>query len=1001
MKPVVDSCMPKTDVLTGSIDDAVFAADLYAVYSGRAPPIYGDAQVFFDNTYPTEGLKELLSEVFGRLSGAKPDASSVIKLETSLGGGKTHSLIALYHAARSGKTVKNISQIINDDVIPRENVHVAVLAGLEYGASGTGRTGAVSPRTLWGELAYQLGGREGYDLVKEADKEWQAPGGAAIDKVFDLCGEPVLILIDELAAYLAGIKPGGKNKPTNNLEAVAVFLQQLLQTASRRKRVVVVFSLTGKGDIYGEETELILSKVERVASRSARSISPSRENEIVSVIKKRLFEKIDENEAKKAASEYLEYYRSQERMGIALPHHAVKTEFKNQLENSYPFHPELLSILDNKLSTIPNFNRTRGALRLLVKAVRHYYENKEVSGFIMPYHISLDDKSILDELTGRLDRERFRPVIQNDIYSMNNTAKAQEIDAGRKHPVAQMTATTILLNSLVEGQPGGVDKPTIYMATITPEITDETKFEKRFTAVKPGIKPEDVDQALEELEDKCWYLYENGGRCVFKSEWNINKVIADEVNNVGLTEAKERIETTAKKKFNSTLLNTIFFPSAPADVPDDEKLKLIVIHWDSETTTRGSPPPDLVSKLYDKAGQTESFRVYRNTTLFLVAESNDRQSMINNAKRSIALERITANKELSSTMTPEQRSKLEEKSKESGLGLLTAIVTAYRYLYYPSSTDEQTQDLRLRQLPLKVDEVADFQKLNHQDMIIKALENEGKLIRNASETISPEYVFDRVWNQGEASISTLEFKRRFDKKPSLPIIFNVDVAKNIIRTGVEKGSWVYQDSSNVYEKGSHPVPIQIDAQAFLLLPDEARKRGVTAFEREEEAEEKCPICGNPTDECTCAPQTVAKVRLSGEGDVERAFTQLLEAANGKVKSFKELSVKVKDMQGLRALGLLAPQLGKAKVNIDLSCNSQGEGKPTLTLAFKGDWDSYADVKQFLENASKRLQFTSSDAEFRVSFTEPVEASPDGVKHIKDNLKKFGANSVALSAEPGE
>ena len=1011
MKTVVDSCVPKKDVLEGSIDDTVFAADLYAVYRGTAPPIYQDPQKFFDNTYPTEGLEELLSEVFGRLSGTRPDANPVIKLETSMGGGKTHDLIALYHISKSGKAIRNVSQFLREDMVPSEGVRLAVLAAIEYGALGTGRVGEVSPKTLWGELAYQLGGLKGYALVEEADKERQAPGASVLDNLFDLCGEPVLILIDELATYLAGIGPGSKQFVGDRfVKPVTVFLQQLLQVASRRKRVVVVLSLTTSKDPYKEETEMIVSTIEKVASKFSRSIFPSRENEIVSVIKKRLFEKVDSEAASFAASAYLEFYRGEERRGIPLPPHAVKVEFKDLLERSYPLHPELMSILDDKLSTISNFQKTRGALRLLVRAIRRYWKDGRRSSFVMPYDVNLEDEEIQTELTGKLSREQFRSIIQSDIYSRKGSAKAQEVDGGSKVPVAKMTATAIFLHSLVEGQPGGIDKSTLYLATIGPETkTEEARKDSRsidYEVASTAVKPEDVDRALDALLDRCWYLYDTGGKYVFRPEWSINKVITEEIGNVGLVEAKQRAEAVIRQRFDSSLFDTRFFPAGPADVPDDpERLKLVVIHWDSGTATRGSPPPELVPKIFERAGQMESFRICRNNVLFLVADSKDKDGMIENAKRDLALERIRGNKELMSSLSQEQRGKLEDRGKKGKLDLVVAVLSAYRYLYFPPRASGLGEEEGLRQLSLKVDEDSEPHKRNQQEVILEALEREDKVIRGSAKPLSPDYVMERAWNPGERLISTLELKRRFAKKPNLPILLNPDVCKAFIRDGVEKGLWVYQMGESVYEKGSTPVPIQLDENARLFLPEEAKKRGITASKEEGERveEERCPICGKVLSECTCSTIEKHELReLESSGDVERAFGGLLETAKErKIGRFKEFRFRVGDIQGLRALGLLIPQLGKAKTTVDLSYESMSEGGTSLTVAFKGSWDDYKEIKEFIDRASKPFPPTHVDVTFDVSFPEPIEASEDGMERIKGPLKKFEANSIALSAVPGE
>lgn len=1008
MKPVIEACVPKEDVLRGSIDDTVFAADLYAVFGGRAPEVYQDPKKFFDNTYPTEGLRSLFSEVFGRLSGRRPDSSPVIKLETSMGGGKTHSLIALYHAARSGRSL-DLSQFVDGELIPEEDVRVAVLVGLEYGATGTGRSGEVSPMTMWGELAYQLGGEAAYRIVEEADRARQAPGAALIDKVLDQSGEPVLVLMDELAPHLVNLK-GGKQAYG---EQFTVFLQQLLAAASRRRRVVVVLSLTTERDPYPEETQEIVSAVEKVAAKFSHSISPSKENEIALVLKRRLFQSVDGAAAREAAAAYHAFYRDQDRKGEPLPKFVLDMGYKEHLEKFYPFHPELISVLDNKVSTIPDFQRTRGALRLLVRAIRRYYEGRRISGFIMPSDIDLSDEEVQMELTSKLNRDEFRAVIQSDIHSRMKAAKAQEIDRDGKTQAAKAVATVIFLHSLVEGQPGGIDKPTLYLATISPEIVgDRMDVSARFNRaiLSPGLKPEDVNSALEALLDKCWYLYDQGNKYVFRTEANINKMISEEEEKVGIVEAKSWVETIVRQKFDGSLFKLYAFPESPADVPDNEDLKLVVVHWDSGTAKRNSPPPELVTRIFERAGQSEEFRIYRNTLIFLVADEQKKDEMIRRARLDLAIERILSNNDLMAQLSQSQRERLEERGKKAKLDLAVAVATAYSHIYYPplGSDEEYEEPGRppLDQLTLTVDESAVQRKGSQQENILEALVNSHKIVRDQDHRPSARYALERAWNPGEASLSTMELKRRFAKKPNLHILLNPDILKSTVRDGVENGLWVYWSKDGVYKRESAPVPIQISDDALLFLPEEAERRNITARKEEEEIEEIHEAYGKRFEERLQQQAASAVGELEASGDVERAFNQLLGLLKERgVRRVKAIKFSVSDAKGLRGLGLLVPQLGKATTTVNLSCELRDDSGE-LTIAFRGSWDDYKEIKDFLEGAAgtaggKRLRLESIDADFEVEFGEGLEASEAELARMKESLLKYQVDRVKLSATPGD
>jgi predicted AAA+ superfamily ATPase len=176
IQTVFDLCTPRSDVLDGTVTDSDFAANLARVLRGDATPDYLDPKQFFANTYPTEGLKGLLANVCGRLSGKGTSISAVFRLDTSFGGGKTHGLIALVHAARGMKGVSNTEEFVNPAIVPTGSVRVAAFDGENADvANGRPMGEGIRAFTPWGEIAYQLGGKAGYEIVKKSDQDRIAP----------------------------------------------------------------------------------------------------------------------------------------------------------------------------------------------------------------------------------------------------------------------------------------------------------------------------------------------------------------------------------------------------------------------------------------------------------------------------------------------------------------------------------------------------------------------------------------------------------------------------------------------------------------------------------------------------------------------------------------------------------------------------------------------------------------------------------------------------------
>ena len=987
MKSILETCKPREDLFGKSLPRDLFAANLYQVVAGTAPEIYSDPVKFFDNTYPTEGLRILLKEVFGRTTGADRNASPIIRLETSFGGGKTHDLIAVYHVARSASKIANLDRFLPVEYRPKGSVLPVVLYGAAYAPTGTRQEGKVRPKTLWGELALQIGGEAAYELIREADELRSAPGTDALKRVFGKA--PAIVLLDEIAEYLVKTSEVRKKGETLAKQTVA-FLQELFDVASEKENLAVVLALATKSDAYGDQTEAVLSVIQEsqnVTVRNSKSLTPTDEGEIPGVLKRRLFESVDERAADQVAEAYLQLYRDEEQRGTALPLKATRPGFKSEMAKAYPFHPELLDVLNRKLGTIHDFQRTRGALRLLALTIRDLWQRDEKAPFLMPHHVNLEDKSIQDELTGRLDKGVFLPVIQNDIYSKKGDAKAQELDEqatkDRKPPLATRLATTIFLNSLVSGQPGGIDAAGLNLATLSPEV-----------------KVEGIEKALAGIVDTCWYLYDTGNRYVFQTEWNINKAIAEEIGNIGITEAKEHVEALVEQQYARKYFDLKAFPDSGGDVPDDaQEPKLAIIHWDSACVEdEDGPPPDLVTKVYEETGQKKTFRLYRNNVFFLVADCALTARMIEVAKRTLALRNIHANRDLTSGLSKDQRAKLDEKYKASGLETVEAIITAYRHLYYPSATGDLggTGKRSLRHYSLSVDKAADVRK-DQQAVLLETLVGLNKALKPDDEPLDPEYVKQYVWRADETHLSTLDIKRRFGQKPSVPIILDPDMFKRIVQKGVEKGAWVYTKGKSVYEKGAPPVAIQLDEDAFLFTPAEPEKRGITAFPPEEKKRPpgKCPLCQQ--DPCVCSIE-IPDV-LEAEGDVQRAFKSLTDqAADKSVDGIEVLVLTVTNARDAKAVGLLIPRLGKAETRIEQTYAAREEGETEIDLTYKGDWEHYKRVREFVEGFDPTIT-PSLEASFRIAFPEPLKATPEGMKKFVDGLKSLDVGSLSMRAYP--
>jgi predicted AAA+ superfamily ATPase len=338
---IFDLCIPQDDVLRGTVSDSDFAAKLSHVLTGKASHDYADPNRFFANSYPTEGLKELLANVCGRLSGKGSPISAVFRLDTSFGGGKTHGLIALVHAARSGRTVANIGEFVDATRLPAGPVRIAAFDGEDADpANGRPMGDGIRARTPWGEMAYQLAGKAGYEIVRRSDEEAVAPGADTIAELFE--SDPVLLVLDEMGEYLRRVQHmGGRDQLT-------AFLKALFTAVEGSPRAAVVFTIAirsdGKGvDAFAEENQFLsssMAELESVSGRKATNLNPTRDDETEKVLRRRLFARIDDARAAAVVEAYHALWVS-ERNRDALADIARRSETIREFAGSYPFHPDL------------------------------------------------------------------------------------------------------------------------------------------------------------------------------------------------------------------------------------------------------------------------------------------------------------------------------------------------------------------------------------------------------------------------------------------------------------------------------------------------------------------------------------------------------------------------------------------------------------------------------------------------------------------------------------
>lgn len=1013
MKSIFQTCVPRDEVLRGELREQQFAASLTKVLRGTADPVYGEASTFFANTYATAGLRSLLREGLSRLTGTDATGAAVIRLETSFGGGKTHNLIALYHVCQDKIDPKIAGKFVSSELLPAKPIaKIAGVVGPDMDVSVGVDHGSVRTFTLWGELAWQLGlhsggeegGRQAYEIVRKSDEQRTAPGTQVWEKLIG--DEPALLMIDEIAYYLR-VARGAQFQAgrTSVAEQTVAFLMSLLKFASESKRTVLVYTLADSADAFGNESDDLrqeLAEARSVSARQEHVLTPTAEDEVSAIVTHRLFGSVDRKAAQETAKTWSGYCARLIEQGVDLPQRATRAEFQTEMVQDYPFHPDLLTTLNRKTSTIPNFQKTRGLLRLLAQTVRDLWQAKPKNFYLIcPHDLNLADEQVANDLTSRLDRPQFRQVIEADIASpkKGTMSHAQEIDlewteAGRP-AYARRVATTAFLHSLVQTGQSGVDPADLRLAVL-----------------QPDDDPALVEKAIQRLIDRCWFFDYDGLRYRFKTEPSLRKIVDDEMGLVGKIKAKGELDERIQKIWKKGVFAPAYFPAEAADVDDDAQLpKLVVLHYDAAhvKATHASAPPDLVVKLFEHKGTMEEYRTYKNNLVFLVADEDQIDRMVDVAQQYLAIRRITSDPERIQEFNKAQADKLKQMGEAAELDLRVAITKCYRHMYYPSA-DAPKKTSNLAHQALQAEEQGKVQQ-DQTEVVLKALKNLEKVLTADDKPLNAQYVKAKAWPMNAGSVSTEDLRREFCKRLGLKVLLDINQLKKTIREGVQKGNWVYYSTAEGIGYGEpSPTPmIEICEDSTLYTPEEAQRVGIKIKGAEQEVQ-LCPVCNkvpcicDQDDEAGGGDDTKPK-RLVGEGTPAQAFQAISDQCHDQgVKALVRLFIKVEGMgkdaaRDVRSLGLAIPQMGKAQYQLDQRLVLEFEAGEKFEVKFTGSWDRYKRIKSITDQLSQEATNASVQMAVRADFEGGLSIEGDQFQTIREVLDSLGMGKVFVDGQP--
>ena len=804
LKPWYQVVTPREDLRENRpMDASEFAVHLDHIRERRdnVSADYLDPARFFERTFLTESLLGLSSQVVRRLSGIQVETSAVFNMATQFGGGKTHSLTTLFHLASNGdkaKGWKGVEAILKKGEVSQvPQSKVAVFVGTEFDVI-TGRGGDDEPvrKTPWGEIAWQLGGQKGFDLVAEHDAKGIAPAGDVLRQL--LGTEPALILVDELMNYISRARKLGLR------DQFFAFLQSLCEEARAHNNVVVCVSIPASEDLeMSPEDVRDFQSLKKLLDRLGKAIMMSADTEVGEIIRRRLFEWFGVgDDARKTASAYADWAieHAQELSGID-PDTAHET-----FKACYPFHPSVLSVFARKWQSLPRFQRTRGILRLLALWVAHAYQEQHRKAMREPLitlgSAPLEDPIFRAAMFEQLGSNELEVPVTTDIAGKKDAHSVrldrEAVDAIKKSSLHRKVAAAIFFESN-----GGMSQSKAEAAL--PEI--------RAAVGNPDLNLVDVDNVLEGLVGTCYYLNWDRNRYRFGLSPNLNQILVTRRGAVQPKEIEERIKKETQELFNkgTKALDRRFFPDRSNDVPNRPVLTLVPLGLDH---TVGEKATDkLMETIIRDCGN--SGRTYKSAILFAVPDS---AGVIHDATRDVlAWEAIEDDTDTRKQLDESQVRLLKKNFGRAKSDLKEAIWRSYRYLYLLG------KDNNLRQIDLG--QITSSMAGSLVELYVNELSRTDEITPGVGANKLLKY-----WPPALTEWPTKGVRDAFFSSPQLPRLLDADAIKRTIADGVSRGTLGYatKDGSGQltlshFNESLNDEDVDIADDVFILKAEDAQK----------------------------------------------------------------------------------------------------------------------------------------------------------------------------------
>lgn len=785
-----DVVRPHPDIASGDYGQAEYAADLHQVANGRGAEEYVDPVRFFERTYLTRGLQTLLTMTARRLSG-DPNAQAVINLQTTFGGGKTHSMLAAWHLAGPTPVAslpQDVQELLVGAEIPRGVARVAVVGNeISPGQPSVKADGTVV-HTLWGELAWQLGGAEAHALVEQADRTGTNPGAAL--RTLIARHAPALILIDEWVAYARGLY-GREGLAGGSFDTQFTFAQELTAAVQGVPGALLLVSIPASDiredgtttraselEIGGDGGREALQRLQHVVARVAHNWSPASSGESFEIVRRRLFTDLDADAIRKrdaTVRRFVDYYRGQRG---ELPSETFQSDYERRLRDAYPIHPELFDRLYGDWSSLARFQRTRGVLRLMSAVVHSLVQAGDDAPLIMPGSVPLDDAAVRDEIAGYLD-DAWRTIIETDVDGEN--ASPLRIDRDRelfgRRALTRRIARALFLGSAatLDTAHKGIDRQRLFLGV-----------------AMPGDTLGNFGSSLQMLTDRATYVYNQGTRSWYDRQPSLNRLVNDRAAFLDDADVAEKAVTVLRGIMGQApeFAHVIVAPASTGDVPDKQEASLVVLgpgHTVAARNGRSSnltgPGRDFAEELMHNRGSAPRSNV---NTLIAVAPDENRWA---DAEQKLRIHMAWAQMAEDTSirdhdLTVSQADQARRKAQETRGAAEHAVSAAWIWALHPVQ-DHGSRPFEIEALKIDGEEqriaVRAGLRLGKQDIILTTLTSTAVAMELQGPNLRAK------WNEGRVTVG--ELWSYFARYPYMPRLRDKRVLLDAVASVMSDLGW--------------------------------------------------------------------------------------------------------------------------------------------------------------------------------------------------------------------